>query len=274
MTMMRLVVAMSVVVVGCAGEPASEPETAGTAVLPGTVAPTLRRHGPQPPACPATPRHRGKLSGCGTATVDGAMSRGEWRHADSVGFVANVPGGGTTRARLFVMNDATNLYAAVRFARAAVDPGNSLALELDNDHDCVSEVGDDALVMNPDIGGIVDDFRTDEPPCPAGVLCGFRDVDHGGTNDGDGAFANDGAVTVYEISHPLDSGDAGHDVALGVGDRVGMSLSLRMIGAGGVFPDDFGDTTFPEGGLLEVRIQRCRRGCDRDDARGVHPGDD
>ena len=261
---------------GCAGSTGVE----GTEVSNGTAAAAgvveAARHGHRPPACPATPPRRGKLSGCGTATIDAKMTRREWRHADSIRFDVNLPGGGTTPARLFVMNDAHNFYAALRFARTAVDPGNSFNLEFDNDHDCVRENGDDAQVMNPSIGGIVDDFRTNDPPCPPGApvaACAPRDTDVGGSNDGDGAFANDGAVTVYEVSHPLDSGDTGHDIAVGPGDRLGMTVFVRMIGPGGVFPDDFGDTTFPDGGELSVRIRSCGHhhgddhdGCDRDRA--------
>ncbi len=282
MSSVRTLAAVGVVFMGCAGNPApgavGTDENGGPAMPAGHAEASFRGpHGHHHPVCKPTPRHRGKLAGCGTATVDGTMARREWRHADSIRFDANLPDGGTTSARLFVMNDDANLYVALRFARAVVDPGNSLGLEFDNDHDCTRENGDDAVVMNPDIGDLTDDFRTNDPPCPPGsppAACGPRDVDAGGTNDGHGAFANDGAFTVYEISHPLDSGDVGHDFALGAGDRVGMFVFLRMIGAGGVFPDDFGDTTFPEDGFLEVRIKHCGHGDDGDDGDDDDRGDD
>jgi hypothetical protein len=57
-------------------------------------------------------------------------------------------------------------------------------------------------------------------------------------NDGAGAFANDGTFSVYEISHPLNSGDVGHDFALSVGSTVGFFLFLRIIRAPEVFPQD------------------------------------
>jgi hypothetical protein len=129
-------------------------------------------------------------------------------------------------------------------------------LEFDNNDDGVRENGDDVLVMTPGLG-FTDDFRTNAPPCPPGsapATCGLRDTDFGGTNDGAGAFHNDGASTVYEISHPLNSGDVGHDFALHAGDRVGMFLSLRMIAAGASFPAGFGDTTFPLPGFLHILI--------------------
>ena len=45
-------------------------------------------------------------------------------------FSSSVPGGA-------VLNDDVNLYVALRFKRAVVDPGNRLGLELDNNDDCV-----------------------------------------------------------------------------------------------------------------------------------------
>src|SRR5215831_14260612 len=167
---------LSAVAAGCAA-PGSGGDDTDTVMLTGSVEPLKHTgNGHRHHQCPATPPQRGDLAGCGTATIDAKLTRHEWRHAGSIRFDVNLPGGGTTRARMFVMNDAHNLYAALRFARATADPGNSFDLEFDVDHNCELSNGDDALVMNPDFGGIVDDFRTDQPPCPAGVLCGLQDT--------------------------------------------------------------------------------------------------
>ena len=51
------------------------------------------------------------------AVVDGVLSPGEWDTAGHYDFPANrspAEGGGTVPATLFVMNDATNLYLALR----------------------------------------------------------------------------------------------------------------------------------------------------------------
>jgi hypothetical protein len=107
-------------------------------------------------------------------------------------------------------------------------------VELDNG-DNGSE--DDAVVLN---GGmrLFDDFTN-------GARTGF-DVDDHGTNDGEGYFVNDGGgFDVYELSHPLDSGDKGHDVALSLGSHFGLRISVRMIAAAAQFPQGFGDTDFP-----------------------------
>src|SRR5207244_6177151 len=102
-------------------------------------------------------------------------------------------------------------------------------LEFDNDNDGIAENGDDVFLVNPDIG-FIDDYRTNLPPCPPGgpeAQCGPMDTATGGTNDGAGAFVNNGVESIYEMSHPLNSGDAGHDFALHPGDAVGVWASVR-----------------------------------------------
>ncbi len=186
------------------------------------------------------------LSGYGTATIDGVLNADEWATAAKYDLSVNVPRGGTTPATLYVMNDNQNLYLALRFRRSTVDPGNSLTFEFDNNNDGMAASGDDIIGFDPP-NSFVDGFRTNLPPCTSSdpAACGFNDADYGGTNDGSGAFKNDGTFSVYEMSHPLNSGDIGHDFALNPGDTVGFFLMLRMIGPGGVFPDDYADTFFP-----------------------------
>jgi len=180
------------------------------------------------------------LSGFGSATIDGVISPGEWDNAGSISITVNVPEGGTTPGTLFVMNDMSNLYLAIRFVRAGADPGNTAAFEFDNDHSGGARVsGDDILLINPS-SGFFDEVRTTESPCPPGALCGFFDTTVGGTNDGAGAFSNDGVFTIYEFSHPLDSADDTHDFSLGSGDTVGFTLFIRILIIGG-----FADTSFP-----------------------------
>ena len=167
------------------------------------------------------------LSGFGTATIDGVISAGEWDGAGSADFLVNIPEGGTTPGTLLVMNDADNLYLAVRFARSFVDPDSQLSFEFDNDNDGVwPEQGDDILGFNLSIG-FFDLVRTNEPPCQPGKppgSCGFFDTTVGGTNEVEGALLNDGAFTVYEQSHPLDSEDNTHDFSLAAGDTVGFGI--------------------------------------------------
>jgi hypothetical protein len=177
------------------------------------------------------------LSGVGTATIDGVMTPAEWAGATRFDFPANLPaylGGGTAPAALFVMNDATNLYLAVRVALPR-SVYSSVGFDFDNDHDGRwPENGDDALVLNSS-SKLYDDVRTNLPPCepnsPPG-WCGPSDTELGGTIDGHGAVTNDGAFSFFEISHPLDSGDVGHDFSLGPGSTVGFFLNLVLCGNG------------------------------------------
>ncbi|MCA1827940.1 MAG: hypothetical protein ABR567_21010 [Myxococcales bacterium] len=227
----------------------------GPRLAPGTASPELASSAQPADPPPAHP----VLAGHGTATIDGVLSPGEWDTAATFTFDVNLPGGGTTPGTLYVMDDHVNMYVALSFARGTVDLGNSFDVQFDNDDSGFPYAnGDDVLVVNPDFDPpLIDDVRTNAPPCPPGRrpgTCGFRDVDLGGTNDGQAAFHNDGATTVYELSHPLDSGDP-NDFSLKPGDRVGMAIFVRMI-AGSNFPDDFGDTDFPEfGEFLHIRIR-------------------
>ena len=44
---------------------------------------------------------------------------------------------------------------------------------------------------------------------------------------------------VFEVSHPLNSGDAGHDFALVGGNVIGMNLNVHVAGGGSVFADTY-----------------------------------
>lgn len=83
------------------------------------------------------------LTGLGAAEINGVLSPGEWNNAGTIGLDVNLPGGGTTPGTLFVMNDDSNPYLAVRFARPTADPQNYLSFYFDNDNDGLTENGDD-----------------------------------------------------------------------------------------------------------------------------------
>jgi hypothetical protein len=178
--------------------------------------------------------------------IDGMFSLGEWGDPFRT-FLVNLPGGGTTDAELYIRNDANTLYLAVRFRRSIVDPGNSASFEFDNDNSETLNHGDDGIILNPSVGFrdlVRSDVKPNEEPCPG---CSFVDTDFGGTNDGAAAFANDGTFTLYEFSHPLNSGDA-FDFSRSAGQTLGLFVSIRMIRAtegSPQFPGDFGDTDYP-----------------------------
>ncbi len=186
------------------------------------------------------------LSGFGTPTIDGVFAPDEWNSAGRVEFAVDVPstdGGGTTPATLYVMNDAVNLYLAVKVARRTLGT-SSVAFEFDNDHSGVAfREGNDAVVFTPG-AGLFDDFRTRSAPCtPSGEVCAPGDTTDGGRTDGQGAATNNGAFSFYEISHPLNSGDTQHDFSLRAGATVGFSLSVRLFSLN--TPSSFADTDFP-----------------------------
>jgi hypothetical protein len=175
----------------------------------------------------------GALGGRGTATIDGVLSPGEWNNAGRIDFEA-LDQGGPTPATLFVMNDAVNLYLAVRYAQGRMDSGNSLTYEFDNDGDGLAEEGDDVLFFKPGTG-FVDRFRSSAKPCKLSgpAACTFDDAKNRGKNDGAGAFRADGTFAVYEFSHPLDTTNNAHDFSLQFGDRPGLFLTLHIVGVDG-----------------------------------------
>ena len=185
------------------------------------------------------------LSGFGTATIDGQLGPGEWDSAAKVDVLVNLPvsdGGGSTNGTLFVMNDGTNLYLAVKILRAQLNTGDlgfgldQVLFEFDNSHNGgPPEDGDDILLLSPGVNilGVstfLDEVRTTRPPCPPGGLCGFLDVqlDAPGTNDGAGAATNNGSFSFFEISHPLDSADSANDFNLNPGATVGFTLQVNL----------------------------------------------
>ena len=200
------------------------------------------------------------LSGFGSATIDGVLSPEEWNGAATVDFPVNLPEGGTTTGTLLVMNDTTDLYLAVRFARSVVGTAtdSSVGFEFDNDHHGNGfHKGDDAFVFSPGLGQeFFDDFRfrcRTAFSAPFLTWCGEQDttatpppdvsmpgLPPAGTTDGSGAFLDDGSTFVYELSHPLDSADDAHDFSLSAGDTVGFILFLRMISSQSLV-----DTYFP-----------------------------
>ncbi|HUG38463.1 MAG TPA: hypothetical protein VML54_16005, partial [Candidatus Limnocylindrales bacterium] len=166
------------------------------------------------------------LSAFGSATVDGVLGPGEWDAAARVDFTASLPGGGTVPATLFVMNDRTTLYIAVQLSQGIVATDTAVSIAFDNAHRGQIVVGDDAIVVTPIAGAIGDAVVT--------AVQGGRatqttpDTGAGGANNGAAAYVTSGATSVYEIAHPLASGDGTRDFALAQGNTVGFALSLLI----------------------------------------------
>ena len=182
------------------------------------------------------------LTGLGTATVDGIMTAGEWDSAGRVNLLVNIPGG-TAPATLFTMNDATNLYFALRIARPAMGTV-SMVVEFDNNHNGAREKGDDAFVINTSPFAAPDVFDVYRYPCAGdpenSAGCSTFDIFDGGTMDVIGAATNDGTYTVIEASRPLNNADDAHDISLNPGDTVGFALFTRIF-----IGSELADTSFP-----------------------------
>jgi hypothetical protein len=196
--------------------------------------------------------------GFGTASIDGVLASGEWANAASFAIDVVLPEGGTTPGTLYVMNDASNLYLAVRYARSIDDQAKGVVFEFDNNGSGLFgyppfEEGDDALVLNAP-SQLFDDYRTYRPPCPPETVCAPSDTDDGGRVDGSGAYAREGTLHVFEIAHPLRSGDTAHDFSLNAGEDVGLQLHIVIIAGGGEHPPNSAGTGWPNGAYLYVRI--------------------
>lgn len=176
-----------------------------------------------------------KLTGFGTATVDGAVGGAEWASAGCATFQANLPGGGTTPADVCVMNDATNLYVSVKYSQGAVSGDNAAWVEFDILDDG-RNAGDDALLIQSGVsmGSPVPQFwdlfincPAGSPPCssPSSFLQ-YPDVNDGGTSDGNGTFVNVGGISAYEFAHPLNSADNSHDFSVSPGSEMGFTLAM------------------------------------------------
>jgi hypothetical protein len=176
----------------------------------------------------------GVQSGAGTAVMDGVMSAGEWDHATRFDIAVNVPGG-TTPGKLYVMNDTTNLYLALTFSRTPpAGEHTNLIVVFDDDASGNLSNGDDALELTD--GVFQDLVESTAAPCPAGSVCGDSDIGAGGRSDGEGASINDGTTSVYELRHPLRSGDT-HDFSLVSGNVIGTNVFFRLLQMDGAFQD-------------------------------------
>ena len=178
---------------------------------------------------PAASAHAPGLvfAGFGTATLDGAFAPGEWDGAAALPFTAGAPGGGSVSGELRVMNDGTNLYLGVRLATSLET--TSVSFGFDNDHDGVwPEEGSDGIALGFGVrNGFGDLVLSGRGGCPAS-LCGFHDVDLGGTVDAAGIRAVAASGTTIELAKRLDSTDDLNDFSLGSGDVVGFGFQTGI----------------------------------------------
>ena len=161
--------------------------------------------------------------GYGTALVDGTIAPGEWDTAGHYDFQASrapADGGGTVPATLFVMNDRTNLYLAVRVSVADLGYSAFSADFFPPGPD--PGLGGDILRVRP--WGLEDNHWHQIAPSFWERLA---DVADGGTTDGSGVGGTSGSVSVLELAHPLDSADDRHDFSLSIPSRISFTGVLH-----------------------------------------------
>jgi hypothetical protein len=152
------------------------------------------------------------LRGFGTAIVDGVLTVNEWEGAGRFAFQAQ--GGQGT---FYVMNDSQNLYLALRapdpHVGASVFDGIFLAPPPN-----VFGAGSDNLHVTP--GTFEDLFNRQVTPTYWDWLA---DVADGGTRDGLAVVRTADGELVYEIAHPLNSGDNRHDFSLPIPSHISFT---------------------------------------------------
>lgn len=160
-------------------------------------------------------------SGLGTATVDGLLSPGEWDGAATAdASLRNAHGEVTAAATFFLMNDVDNLYLALKVA-VTVAPTSSWIVQFDADGDGSVEVGDDWFGV--EAGVHVDRVLRNTR---AGRVEPFDDTQVGGKRDGAGLQRTTAGETVFELVHPLASGDAA-DFSLNPGSPVWLRSAVQ-----------------------------------------------
>lgn len=157
------------------------------------------------------------------------LSPGEWDTAGHFDFQANrspSEGGGTVPATVFVMNDSTNLYLALRIAVTSL--GNSAFDSL------FLALGPNPFTQGNDILRALPWALEDSHWHQTGPSQWdwFLDTADGGTQDGISSARESGGIGVFEVMHPLNSADDQHDFSLSVPSHVEYLGSFQHCVAG------------------------------------------
>jgi hypothetical protein len=184
-------------------------------------------------------------SGCGTPTIDGVINAAEWANADTEAWTTT-----STSGILYMMNDGSNLYIGVIINDDDFASNDGFAVSFDNDNggEIVREVGDD-YVQAVGASQFYDSHW--------GGASLVSDDSPGGTIDGQGAGSHQGSSNHFELSHPLDSGDTGHDFSLSAGQTIGFLLSILLDAS---WQDiDWGEFYNPSTWLHDYQVAGCAR---------------
>lgn len=152
------------------------------------------------------PAHTAPITiGYDSATIDGTLSAGEWDNAAMWSVFSGAYAGST----FYMMNDDDYLYIALSVIDATLANDDIMEVRFDNANNDTLDAGDDELFLSP---------------------LGFTDAHFNGTffgipdsTDGAGAVSGFGSFNVFELMHPLSSGDT-FDFSLAAGDTAGFCL--------------------------------------------------
>jgi hypothetical protein len=156
-----------------------------------------------------------------SVTIDGIFDHSEWMNPVA-GPEISLPDGTTTNGRLYFRNDFEKVYVGLALnSKVPSDASVRLCVGFYADESPPYSEGDDAICVRDD-GLTFDDLVfTAESRFADDVL-------EGGTRDGEGVGVSNDGTTVLEMSHPLDSGDAGYDIAVQVGDHLAATYYVYV----------------------------------------------
>lgn len=143
-------------------------------------------------------------------TIDGLLSPGEWDSAAQVLVFS-----GLGNETFYVMNDATNIYLALRVLDPTLSPNDIMEVRFDKAHNGVHDENDDSVQAKP--SAFLDRYFHF-----AGSSGSFGNLDP--LQNGSSAATGNGATNFFEISHPLNSGDI-RDIDASPGDTLGFCLT-------------------------------------------------
>jgi hypothetical protein len=199
------------------------------------------------PVCPYAP-----------PIMDGIIDAWEWDSAETIDIQLNLPEGGTTTGRLYLMNDDKFLYVGLRVLREKADDFSDFQVILDANRDHTFSGGDDSMhALRDNLGrtNAVDLYYVSGGSCPIGQVCISADTDWGGRNDVKGVTSADGTYVTWELSKPLITFD-GTDATMPAGSSIGMTFVMRLHSFGRV-----GDTAYPSwpwaGQYVDYLIRDC-----------------
>jgi hypothetical protein len=164
-------------------------------------------------------------------TIDGTVGAAEWADAPAYSLsFGNIP------ATVRFVHTSTALYIGVVVQDLTPGARPSLSAFIDNTHNGVNDLGDDA--WDDFVGSPGEDFFYN--PTGTGGASHYLDPTDNGTDDTTAAGTIGAAGVSFEIEHPLCSADSAHDMCVQPDALIGLNFEYEP-GTTGFFsaPGDF-----------------------------------